>query len=327
MPWDNQQFLLFATLGFAFMAAVLLVAGVAGYVASRRDRLSRRLVEVAGGGERSSGSAAAIAFSSPWWRQQVEQVVGSLSQWNDPKDELERSNISRKISQAGFRGKGSLRIYLGTKVALMTFGLLIGLTITQFVSGLSTTGTLSVWMFSAAVGFYIPNVYISVKRSRRRSHLFKVLPDMVDLLVICMEAGMALSAAIRKVAEEIYVASPDMHQELRLVLLEMETGLSRADALRHFAQRTGVDDINALSGMLIQADKFGTSIARSLRVFAESMRTRRTQKAEEAAAKTPVKLALPLILCIFPVLFIVILAPACIKLWSHLFGPSGQIGG
>jgi tight adherence protein C len=205
-------------------------------------------------------------------------------------------------------------------------GAAVGFLLTHFLRHATFLQNAMVILVGAAIGFYIPTIIVALRGRRRRERLNRVLPDMVDLLVICMEAGMALSSAFQKVSEEIDVASGDMHDELQLVLLEMETGLSRADALQNLSRRTGVEDIQSLSGMLIQAEKFGTSIARSLRVFADSMRTHRTQRAEEAAAKTPVKLTFPLVFCLFPALFVVILLPACIRLYTNLLGPTGPFG-
>jgi len=322
MPLSDPSWLLYVALTCSFLAAVVLVAGVGVYVASRRDRVTRRLVEAAGV-RRGQGPVATVPFSGPWFRQRIEGMLGSLSQWNEPKEELEKSHLRRRLSQAGWRGQGALRIYMGTKVALLILFGGAGLVVASFMRGMKVTTMAALVLSFCAVGFYLPNLIVSSRAARRRDHLNRVLPDMVDLLVICMEAGMALSAALKKVSEEIHVASAAMHEELRIVLLELETGLTRTAALQNLARRTGVEDIQHLAGMLIQADKFGTSIARSLRVFSDSMRVRRTQRAEEAAAKTPVKLTIPLIICIFPALFVVILAPACIQVWTRLFGPSG----
>ncbi len=322
MPSGDPIWLLYMALACSFLATAVLVAGVGVYVSSRRDRVTRRLVEAAGV-RRGRGPVATVPFSGAWFRQRIESVLGSLSQWNDPKEELEKSHLRRQLSQAGYRGRGALRIYMGTKVAFLILLGSSGLLVASLMHGVKINTMAAVVLSFCAAGFYLPNLVVSSKAARRRDHLNRVLPDMVDLLVICMEAGMALSAALQKVSEEIHVASPAMREELSIVLLELETGLSRSDALQNLARRTGVEDIHHLTGMLIQADKFGTSIARSLRVFADSMRTRRTQRAEEAAAKTPVKLTIPLIINIFPALFVVILAPACIQVFTRLFGNSG----
>jgi tight adherence protein C len=324
MPVGDPTWLLYVALACSFLAAVVFVAGVGVYVSTRRDRVTRRLVEAAGV-RRGQGPVPAIPFSGAWFRQRIEGMLGSLSQWNEPKEELEKSHLRRRLSQAGYRGQGALRIYMGTKVALLFLLGGVGVVVASLLRGVSMTMMASVVLSFCAAGFYLPNLVVSSRAARRRDHLNRVLPDMVDLLVICMEAGMALSAALKKVSEEIHVASPAMREELSIVLLELETGLARSAALQNLSHRTGVEDIHHLAGMLIQADKFGTSIARSLRVFSDAMRTRRTQRAEEAAAKTPVKLTIPLIINIFPALFVVILAPACIQVFTRLFGPSGAI--
>ena len=317
---DSPELLFYLSMGLAFLAAVLFAAGLAAYFAGRWSRLSRRLIEVTGD-KRSLSEADA-----PWWKQTGGSVIDSLSNWNDPKDDLEKSRMRRRLSMSGYRGSSALRTFLGLKVALLLLGAAAGFIISGSVSGVTLT-MLSLFIVGFAfIGFYLPDIVVAFQGAQRREHLYRVLPDMVDLLVICMEAGMALSAAIKKVSEEMYMASRPMYEELKLVLLELETGLPRPTALRNLAARTGLEEVHSLAGMLIQADKFGTSIAKSLRVFAQSMRINRTQRAEEQAAKTGVKLTIPLIICIFPALLVVILSPACIKLYSALVGPGGALG-
>ena len=167
---------------------------------------------------------------------------------------------------------------------------------------------------AAVVGFYLPTVWLYLKGSERQGKVQTALPDALDLLVVCVEAGLGLNAAIERVGREIAIASPELSDELLLVGQEIRTGLTRSDALRRLARRTGVDDLYALTAMLIQADRLGTSIAASLRAHAESMRTKRRQRAEQAARKASIKLAFPLVFLIFPALLIVILGPAAIQL-------------
>jgi tight adherence protein C len=322
MPVGDPTWLLYVALTCSFLAAVVLVAGVGVYVSTRRDRVTRRLVEAAGT-RRGQGPVPAIPFSGAWFFQRMEGMLGSLSQWNEPKEELEKSHLRRRLSQAGYRGQGVLRIYMGTKVALLLLLGGVGVVVASLLHGVSMTKMAAVVLFFCAAGFYLPNLVVSSWAARRRDHL-NGAADMVDLLVICMEAGWRSLAALKKVSEEIHVEPGDA-RELSIMLLEPRDGLARSAALQNLSHRTGVEDIHHLAGMLIQADKFGTSIARSLRVFSDAMRTRRTQRAEEAAAKTPVKLTIPLIINIFPALFVVILAPACIQVFTRLFGPSGAI--
>ncbi|MDP3936881.1 MAG: type II secretion system F family protein [Deltaproteobacteria bacterium] len=317
---DSPQILFYLSLGFSFLAVVVLAAGLGAYFAGRFSRVSRRLVEAGGG--RAGGPD-----ESSWWRSGGETFIHRLSNWNDPKDELEKSRMRRRLSRAGHRGSSALRTFLGLKAALFLGGAGAGFVLSSSLSEISTATMALLIVGFATAGFYLPDIVVTLQGTQRREHIYRVLPDMVDLLVICMESGMALSAALKKVSEEMSMASRPMFEELKIVLFELETGLARADALKNLASRTGLEEIQSLAGMLIQADKFGTSIARSLRVFAQSMRANRTQRAEEQAAKVGVKLTLPLILCIFPTLLFVILSPACLRLYQALVGPSGVLGG
>ncbi len=168
--------------------------------------------------------------------------------------------------------------------------------------------------FLLFIGYVLPKFALR-RLARRRQHRLRLsLPDALDLLVVCVEAGMGLNQAIVKVADELERTHPEISQELKLVNLEIRAGRSRAEALRNLGERTGVDDIISLAAMLIQTDKFGTSVARSLRVHSDSLRTERIQRAEEAAAKTTIKLIFPLLFCVFPALLVVILGPAFLNL-------------
>jgi len=173
--------------------------------------------------------------------------------------------------------------------------------------------------FLFLTGYALPMIALRILARRRQHRLRLSLPDALDLLVVCVEAGMGLNQAIVKVAEELARTHPEISQELVLVNLEIRAGRTRPEALRNLGERTGVDDIISLAAMLIQTDKFGTSIARSLRVHSDSLRTERIQRAEEAAAKTTIKLIFPLLLCIFPALLVVILGPAFLQL-ARIFG-------
>jgi tight adherence protein C len=164
------------------------------------------------------------------------------------------------------------------------------------------------------MGFYFPDFCLNRWISWRQGKIVEGFPDALDLLVVCVEAGMGLDQAIVKVAEELERTHPEISEELKLVNLEIRAGRTRGEALRNLGERTGVDDIISLAAMLIQTDKFGTSIARSLRVHSDSLRTERIQRAEEAAAKTTIKLIFPLLFCVFPALLVVILGPAFLNL-------------
>ena len=173
-------------------------------------------------------------------------------------------------------------------------------------------------VFIALLGFYLPDLWLIVKSDIRKEKLFEGLPDALDLLVVCVEAGMGLDGAIHRVAEETKLTNQTLSDELKLLNLELRAGKSRQDALRNLAMRTNINAMNSLVTLLIQTDKFGTSVAKALQVFADSFRTERYQKAEELAAKMPVKLIFPLVLFIFPSLFVVILGPAAIRIYQNI---------
>jgi len=173
----------------------------------------------------------------------------------------------------------------------------------------------AVW---AGVGFYMPTMFIAMRQRQRHDAIQRALPDALDLLVICVEAGLGIGAALYRVAGEIRIASRDLSDELIVVHQEMQTGIARADALRNLAHRTGVEDIYMLTAMLIQTDRLGTSIAHTLRAHAESMRVKRRQRAEQQARKASIKLAFPLVFLILPALLVVILGPAAIQLMKAL---------
>jgi len=173
-------------------------------------------------------------------------------------------------------------------------------------------------VLAALAGWYLPDLWLRIKTQRRKEKLLAALPDALDLLVVCVEAGMGLDGAFHRVAQEIRLNSPEMSDELKLMNLELRAGKSRQEALDNMALRSDLDEMTSLVTLLIQTDKFGTSMAASLRVFSDAYRTQRYQRAEELAAKIPVKLVFPLILFIFPALFTVILGPAAIRIWQNI---------
>jgi tight adherence protein C len=174
------------------------------------------------------------------------------------------------------------------------------------------------------VGYYLPNLFLRYKIAHRQRDLFESFPDALDLLIICVESGLGLDQAIAKVATEIEIKSKVLAQELQLVLMELRSGFSRETALRHLALRTGLEEIDLLVAMMVQADRFGTSMGDSLRVHADNLRTKRRQRAEEAAAKIAVKLLMPLIFMIFPTLMLVLVGPAMIQIYRVLLPSLGS---
>jgi tight adherence protein C len=187
-----------------------------------------------------------------------------------------------------------------------------------FVTGIYAWNPFIIVPIAAAIGYLFPEMFLSWRVSARQHRLRRGLPDGLDLLVICVESGLGLDQALMKVAQELRITHPELSEELQLVNLEMRIGKTRIDALRELARRTGLEDIKALVAMLVQTDRFGTSVAQSLRVFSDDLRVKRRQRAEEMSAKTTVKMVPPLVFFIFPALIVVILGPAVLTLMRQL---------
>jgi tight adherence protein C len=247
-------------------------------------------------------------------------LLTSLSRLVRPKKEEEISLLRKKFLKAGFRSEKIPFIFWGSKVftAMVLLVLLILINL-FFIHTLVTFRFIFFAVAAALIGFYLPNLWLWLRIKDRREKMFKGLPDALDMLVVCTEAGMGLDAAISRVGEEIRLSNQVLSDELKQVTLELRAGKHRQEALRNLSQRTDLEDLNSLVSLLVQTDKFGTSVAQALRVYSDSMRTKRFQKAEEIAAKIAVKLTFPLILFIFPALFVVILGPALIQVYRTIF--------
>jgi tight adherence protein C len=244
--------------------------------------------------------------------QRVLEILEVLGQKLQPGRDGAASDTDM-LRQAGYRKSSAPAIYWGLRLALpLTLGLL-SLSVLPLAG---TTGrlVLAVTVYFAGIGYITPLLVVRSKRRRRHKDLRHALADTLDLLVVCVEAGLGLNQALVRVAEEIRHVSEAMSLELLQTNAEIRAGTPRDTALRQLADRTGVDDLSSLVTMLIQTDRFGTSIARSLRVQSDTLREKRKQRAEEAAAKTAIKMVFPLVFCIFPAMFVVILGPAAIRL-------------
>jgi tight adherence protein C len=202
------------------------------------------------------------------------------------------------------------------------YGLRLTLAVALFVvlsTPIIVKPNLGVALVACLIGYVVPGMILA-RLAKRRQHLIRLgLPDVLDLLVVSVEAGLGLDQALQRVGEELAFAHPDLSDELRLVNLQLRAGKGRTEALHNLGERTGVDDVISLVAMLVQTDKFGTSIAQSLRVHSDVLRTKRRQRAEEAAAKTGVKMVFPLVFCVFPAVWVVTIGPAAIKFVQILF--------
>jgi tight adherence protein C len=252
--------------------------------------------------------------------QGLTNAVKSVSSPLMPQTEVEQNALKTKLANAGFRSDAAPMVYSGLRIVCLAVSLLIAFAI--FVPG-QPFGLRMVMKIAVVtcVGFYVPSVILWYMRSKRQLDIFLTLPDALDLLVVCVESGLGLDAAMRKVCEEMGTHAKVISEEFSLANFQLQMGRPRREVLHDLGVRTGVDDVKALAAILIQADRFGSSIAQALRVQSDSMRTRRKQIAEEKAAKTAVQLLFPLILFIFPGIFVVLVGPAAINIMESLLKP------
>lgn len=250
------------------------------------------------------------------FKEEVLRFAHRIGNKVRPRDEKEVSHIQGLFLQAGLRSRKAVVMFFGMKLIFALFLLTCFLLIRLFMyRDMDFLPTAAMAILVTGVGFYVPNFWLSFMVRRRREKMILGFPDALDLLVVCAEAGMGLDGALRRVGEEIRLSNKVVSDEFRMLNLELRAGKSRRDALRNLSSRTGLEDVNSLATLLIQTDKFGTSVAQALRVHADSIRTKRTQRVEEIAARLPVKLLFPTIFCIFPSLFLVILGPALIQVF------------
>jgi tight adherence protein C len=231
---------------------------------------------------------------------QFEKVV--------PKSKAEMSVVQQRLVRAGFRNDSAVSLFYGAK-----FVVPFVLCFLAFVTGIWRYSPFLVYMVALGLGYLLPDFWLGNRMAARQASIRRGLPDVLDLLVICIEAGLSLDQATSRTAEELAIAQPAICDELGIVVLEQRAGLPRATAWKNFADRTNVESVRNLVSVLVQSEKFGTSVAKTLRVHSDTLRTQRRQKVEEQAAKTTVKLVFPLVLFIFPSLFLVTLGPAAIK--------------
>lgn len=278
--------------------------------------------------QRLSGETITAADNLPpenAWIARVIKLSTPLAKLSIPEAGWEQSVLRTRFMNAGFRSANAPVIYFGAKTLLAAAApILLWLILVISTVKLTTYPMLLCLLVAAAVGFYLPNLILSKIISLRKREIFEAFPDALDLLTVCIEAGLAMDAAIARVAEEMSGSTPVISEEFHIVTLELRAGSSKEKALRNLAMRTGVEDVDTLVAMLIQAERFGTSIADSLRVHSESLRTKRRQLAEECAAKIALKLLFPLIFCIFPALLLVLLGPAVIQIYRTLLPALGS---
>ena len=296
--------MLLPILAFIF-GTLIITAGAMALMPRRASAIDRRLEELMLDSSREEQEA----------RPRFKSLVSMLKRVGEkaPRSPKELGPLRLRLVQAGYRRDEALTIFFGIRVsfALILFSILS--------SSMFGRPNMMVALAGLGFGYLLPGMVLARKAKARAHRIRLSLADMLDLLVVSVEAGLGLDQALSRVGLELAFAYPELSDELRLINLELRAGKARSEALRNLADRTGVDDLSSLVTMLIQTDKFGTSVAQSLRVYSETLRTKRRQRAEEAAAKTGVKMVFPLVFCIFPAIWVVTIGPAAIRFITVLF--------
>lgn len=303
-------------LGFIF----LVVSGVGYFIFTQlapnrvRDRLGRII----------QPEAIIENEAAPQWVEKFIEIASPIAKLSVPSEGWEKSKLRIKFMNAGYREGSVVTFYFIAKSVLAVlfagmFFIYMGLT----ARPMSTNNYVLIMLSVAALGYYLPNIILARRIESRQREIFETFPDATDLMLVCVEAGLGLDAALLKVGEEMRLKSPVLADELHLVNLELRAGSTKERALKNLAIRTGVEQVDSLVAMLVQAERFGTSIGVSLRIYADELRTKRRLRAEEAAAKIPLKLLFPLIFFIFPSLLLVLLGPAFIQIYRILLPTLG----
>jgi tight adherence protein C len=288
---------------FAFVVVFLLIAS-GGVLLFYREQMIQRLSAVISPETKKQtlmGSIQQSGFSLSSVVEHLEKVI--------PKSQAEVGVTQQRLIRAGYRSESAINVFYGAK-ALVPLSFCVAL----FASGFGNDNPFMMYICALGLGFLAPDFWLGRQIKIRQNKLRRGLPDVLDLLVICIEAGLSLDHATKRTTEELKTAQPALCDELGIVVLEQRAGRPRADCWKHLAERTDVDSLRNLVSVLIQSEQFGTSIAKTLRTHSDTLRTQRIQKVEELAAKTTVKLVFPLVLFIFPSLFIVVLGPAMITM-------------
>ena len=295
------------TLVSVFIATGLFAWSIGGAVIARSTPTRRRLDALVQEGE-------IAGFLVPEGQATTrENTLVPLS----PKN---AGQLRRRLTAAGFHSPNAPNYFLGAQVVLVALLAAAPLLLIGQSRGFVVA------LMGGALGYIAPGLLLDRRISQRKLKIENALPDALDLLIVSLEAGLALDQAILKTSEELSIAHPELAEELRLVNIECRAGKPRLEAFKNFAARTKVDDVRALVAMLVQTDRFGTSVAQALRIHAETARTKRRQRAEERAAKIGVKLVFPLVFCLFPAFYVVTLGPAIIR-FIHAFGGGGFVTG
>jgi len=295
-----------------FVGVLLLIMGIYYYLQHHRGR-SRALKRIKQLDENRGGNQADESLMTA--KDRVMKFIGRLGTLAKSKDEQDISHLRKTFLRAGIRKENCLMIFFGAKVFLaILLPSIFSSVKLMIMRPIPSIYSMFLAMLLALIGFYLPGLWLRMRIKKRKEKMLEGLPEGLDMMVVCVEAGMGLDAAINRVGEEMKLSNKVVGEEFKLLSLELRAGKQRKDALRNLSVRTDLEDVTSLVTLLIQTEMFGTSIAQALRVHSDSMRVKRQQRAEEIAAKLPVKLLFPLIFFIFPSLFVTVLGPAVIRI-------------
>jgi tight adherence protein C len=288
-----------------FAAFLFLLSG--GLLLFYREAMLHRLAEAT---SRDGGSVTWKDRILNWRSEQLQSLAYPFQRIL-PRSPQDVSIVEKRLLRAGIRQQGAVNLFYAAKVVVPLF-----LSLLAFVTGLYRIGPIAVFVLTLGLGFMVPDFWLTNRMASRQLAIKLGLPDVLDLLVICIEAGLGLDQALSRVCNEAAKAQPEITDEFSLVILEQRAGHTRADAWRNLAERTGVEAFRALATIIIQAEQFGTGISRTLRTHSDTMRTKRRQQAEEEAAKTTVKMVFPLVFFVFPSVFVVTVGPSAILMYE-----------
>jgi tight adherence protein C len=315
----NNPIIMYVILCIVFIAIFMVLVAINQAIksGSRRRRIIRTIQN---NRDAWTPSAPAVEENALSFSGKIGAIIAKMGARFSNGDTAAYSNQRRRLLRAGIRNANAAQILWGAKIwsplilVMLFFGMRFHV---SQLALLSAPVTAALLIGTGVAGFYLPELWLSVKAVIRREKITKSLPDALDLLVVCVEAGLGLDSAFNKVAEEMKISSPQMSDEFKLLNLELRAGKTRQDALRNLSERVNIDSLKSLVTLLIQTEMFGTGVAKALRVFSDTFRTQRFQAAEEMAAKLPVKMLIPTVFFIFPTFMAIMIGPAAITVWDN----------
>ena len=310
-----------------FLAICLLILGIILFIRQKQQRVAMlKKIEVQGDewifSEKKSQEAS-LTGAENTQPGLVRNLIRKIGAKTNPNRTIDDIDIKLKFLRAGIRDRNSPTAFWGVKFLLgLTFPMIFAAFVIITNSSLRTSHLLLIGGFLGMIGLFLPDYWLWKKTMIRRNKIVKGFPDALDMLVVCVEAGMGLDSAMNRVGLELELGQPEISEEFKFLNLELRAGKARSAALKSMGERINVDEVNSLVTLLLQTDRFGTSVGQALRVYSDTFRTQRYQRAEEIAAKLPTKLIFPMVTCIFPAMFTVILGPAVIQIYRVIINPS-----